>query len=262
MISLNGVICHPRAFNWYEDSGFRYGYGCFETMRMTGARVPRLSDHMQRLCHSLTALGMDAYSPDDVATRIERLHHALFDGDDTPKICRVHVTGGAIDVEPGFSCTPCEIIRISPMPPSTGCVDVMPSISFQSVTPWWFMQHKTMAYAPHIHYLKSATAWPIYVDDADRVMDATIYAVGVMVNHDVFLADHPYQLPSIAKAYFIRHKKARAMAITRQDCQTADAIVGCNAVRGMTLLACHNEAARSSIEATMTTMNASLFDLR
>ena len=42
MISLNGLICPESEFDWLYDSGFRYGYGCFETMRFTKNTIPFL----------------------------------------------------------------------------------------------------------------------------------------------------------------------------------------------------------------------------
>ena len=58
MINLNGSICSQSSFNWLQDSGFRYGYGCFETMLMVRRNVPLFDYHYTRIAQSLDALGL------------------------------------------------------------------------------------------------------------------------------------------------------------------------------------------------------------
>ena len=90
-ISINGHIDNPNAFHWLHDSGFRYGYGCFETIRLIENHAPLFDHHQRRLIQSLRdfSIEYDATGLYDRILRLSAYHNH-------PDICHVHVTGGSL----------------------------------------------------------------------------------------------------------------------------------------------------------------------
>ena len=234
MISLNGRICTASAFDWLGDSGFRYGFGCFETMYYNG-RIRFFNDHIARLNASLNTLGMTCpYDPPPIHTFITDLATAI-GGEPRPQVCRLYVTGGAMGLTPGTTATATVIIAFAPLPDSP----IHKGVHTMLVTPHDFYRFKYMAYAHHIQALQSAPTWPIYVDDTHRIIDSPLFSIGVIQNDRMVFATHPYQLPSVSKTALLTHLDSEwvcqqplyADALTQ-----ATTIVGCNALKGVVVL--------------------------
>ena len=80
MINLNGKVTDDKSFDWLSDSGFRYGYGCFETMRCVNGEVLLLDYHYNRLISSLQAMTISYSTPKKtLSARIQALYDALND---------------------------------------------------------------------------------------------------------------------------------------------------------------------------------------
>ena len=75
-ISLNGAIVPDHSFDWINDSGFRYGMGSFETIRLIHNQAPLISHHQDRITRSLAEFGID-YHPSGLMARIQALNAAL-----------------------------------------------------------------------------------------------------------------------------------------------------------------------------------------
>ena len=226
LISYNGTLCQPSDFPWIRDSGFRYGYGCFETMRVSIGQVPLFDRHQDRLLHSLAYFSI----PYDASGLHERVLH-LISNTRRNGICHIHITGGPMPLVPGSSPQPTEIISCSALPTA-------------STTTWEFMHdvpndyfnHKSMAYAPHIHSLVQATHWPIYVDPSNVIMDASLFALGCIQNDAIVFAAHTHQVPSVSRDVILSswtHSAIHHQPLSTSQWQTADCRFACNAVRGV-----------------------------
>ena len=228
-ISLNGSIVESTAFNWLNDSGFRYGFGCFETMRCINGNVPLLNYHHQRLSSSLADLGiLFKTSLDDLTTFI----HQLFMNDpsnDSVMVCHAFVSGGNIKIQPGLSAASTLVLSLSKLPAQT----INNDISFQHVTPHAFYRMKGLNYAHHIQELTKATGWPIYLDEQLHVIDGSIFAIGIVNDGAIIFADHPDQCPSVSKQYVLDQGIGRVKKLHQDDILAADACFGCNALRGV-----------------------------
>lgn len=235
MINLNGKVIDAQSFDWLSDSGFRYGYGCFETMRCVNGKVSLLDYHYNRLISSLQALTISYSTPKEtLSSRIQALYDAL-DNAPTTMVCRIYVSGGDLSPIPGFESVPNEIISLQPLsdaPMATG-------YEFKRVTPTEFFKLKSMNYAHHIIELQSSKAWPIYVDHENIVIDSSIFAVGIVLGERVIFAKHEYQLPSVSRQVFLERCSDGLIAhepLTRMDLASSDAVIGCNAVSGIFLI--------------------------
>src|SRR5258707_8778980 len=77
------------------DRGFLYGDGCFETMRVYGGKIFRLTKHIVRLCDGLQRVGIQPPGrPGEIKAMLEELvrHNQVADG-----MARVYVTSGSGD---------------------------------------------------------------------------------------------------------------------------------------------------------------------
>lgn len=249
-ISLNGSIVESTAFNWLNDSGFRYGFGCFETMRCINGNVPLLNYHHQRLTSSLADLGIQfKTSLDDLTTFI----HQLFMNDpsnDSVMVCHAFVSGGNIKIQPGLSAASTLVLSLSKLPAQT----INNDISFQHVTPHTFYRMKGLNYAHHIQELTKATGWPIYLDEQLHVIDGSIFAIGIVKDGAIIFADHPDQCPSVSKQYVLDQGIGRVKKLHKNDILAADACFGCNALRGVVPLK------TSECHPTLTSSVIPLFD--
>ena len=226
MISINGVIEPSNHFDWLSDSGYQYGYGWFETMRFHNGTIPLLDAHQDRLTHSLSCLHID-YEPDGLYDRIISLANALDLTHDAT--CKVYVSGGNVTPTPQFKSSPTEIITFSSMPPH----DFLTQCAFKPIIPSDIFQHKSMAYAHHIQALKTSSQWPIYVDKNRFIIDSAIFSVGMIHGTAITFASHDQQLPSVSRQTIMNQCPNTTHApIHQDDWNSADAHLGCNALRG------------------------------
>ena len=96
-----------------------------------------------------------------------------------------------------------------------------------------------MNYAHHIIELQSSKAWPIYVDHENIVIDSSIFSVGIILGERVIFAKHEYQLPSVSRQVLLDRYSDGSIThepLTRMDFASADAVMGCNAVKGICLI--------------------------
>ena len=167
--------------------------------------------------------------PYDASGLHERVLH-LISNTRRNGICHIHITGGPMPLVPGSSPQPTEIISCSALPTA-------------STTTWEFMHdvpndyfnHKSMAYAPHIHSLVQATHWPIYVDPSNVIMDASLFALGCIQNDAIVFAAHTHQVPSVSRDVILSswtHSAIHHQPLSTSQWQTADCRFACNAVRG------------------------------
>ena len=234
MINLNGKNCDNASFDWCSDSGFRYGYGCFETMLCINGQVPLFDYHYQRLSNSLTTHQISSFSePSIFVERIQSLYKELNPPSDR-MICRIYVTGGSVTLTPGFDIKPNEIITFQPIPATAP----LTSYEFRRVTPTEFYKMKSMNYGHHLIELRSSEQWPIYVDHENYVIDSTIFCVGVILDDRLIFAKHPYQLPSVSRQAILDRVDSSMVThqpLTQMDVINADAVVGANAIKGVFL---------------------------
>ena len=74
-VFVNGRLLRRRSARIdYQDRGFRYGDGVFETIRVAGSRPYRLGYHLSRLTASLDMLGIPAPRWDIGTTVIDLIH--------------------------------------------------------------------------------------------------------------------------------------------------------------------------------------------
>jgi len=225
MISINGTISNIDAFHWLKDSGFRYGYGCFETMRFSNNTIRHLDLHAHRLTHGLQTLGID-YEPLGIHDRIHSLATHLQIS--TPQTCHIFVTGGPVLPTPNLSPMATEIISFSPMPAG----DFSHTCEFLTIQPSAYFQLKSLSYMHHIQALRTSNHWPIYVDSDDMIIDASIFSIGI-INHDrITFAKHPHQLPSVSKQVIMRDCNCDHRPIQKSELAEAPVMFGCNALRG------------------------------
>ena len=235
MISLNGLICDSSKFDWIHDSGFRYGYGCFETMRFYNNTVPFFDYHYNRLSQSLIDIGITYQTPkQQLLNRIEALFNAI-QFKEEEMICRVYISGGNVHLQPDFETNSNEIITLQPIINSP----VNYGIEWVTFSPDKFYRLKSMNYAHHLLHLKSTEEWPIYVDNDDVVIDSSIFAIGIIKNDELIFAKHNFQLPSVSRQIILEN--IHDISITYQplrkiDLTNADSIIGCNAIKGLFLL--------------------------
>jgi len=231
MINLNGSICSQSSFNWLEDSGFRYGYGCFETMLMVKRNVPLFDYHYTRIAQSLDALGISNFnSKVTVLQHIQNLYDAQLPEEET-QVCRLFISGGQVSISPQFKAKPTEIIRIDPMLQTT----LPKQFEFKRVTPHDFYTLKSLNYAHNIIHLKTAYDWPIYIDNEENVIDSAIFAVGIIKNNELIFAKHDAQLPSVSRQFFMdnaQHLPIKFQLLSKDDIDQSDAVIGCNAIKG------------------------------
>ena len=225
MISINGSVTSEETFNWLLDSGFRYGYGCFETMLFKDNTVPLFDYHYARLIESLSTMGI-AYSisQDTLLHRIHDLVNAL-QLSEPELICRIYVSGGSISLVPNFQSSCNEIISIQPVQRTP-----LPNqFEFMNVTPNEFYRLKSMNYAHHIMALKESHSWPIYLDGT------LIFAVGIVREKMLIYAKHDYQLPSVSRQFILDQYSSIANhePLTRSDFDTATTVFGSNSIRGL-----------------------------
>jgi branched-subunit amino acid aminotransferase/4-amino-4-deoxychorismate lyase len=225
MISINGTISKLDAFNWLKDSGFRYGYGCFETMRFSNNTIRHLNLHAHRLTHGLRTLGID-YDPSGLHDRIHGLSTHLTIS--TPHACHVSVTGGPVLPTPNFLPMATEIISFSPMPPA----DFSKTCELLSIQSSEYSQLKSLSYMHHIQALRTSNYWPIYIDSDDMVIDASIFSIGMIVHNRIIFAKHPHQLPSVSKQVIMRDYDSDHRPIQKNELAQAPVLFGCNALRG------------------------------
>ena len=238
VVSINGTHCSSTNFDWLRDSGFRYGYGCFETMRMINGKLPLFDKHEARLNRSLNHFGIN-YSSVGLQERVLALLSKL---KQPTGICQVHVTAGPLHMAPGFTATPTEIISHAPLPSSSSW-----NWCFFPISPHEFYQHKSMAYAHHIHALSKCSYWPIYTDSADMIIDSSIFSLGFITANTITFAKHDYQLPSVSRQVITESWQYGGMThkpITTNDWLASDVRFGCNAVRGVFELKTPDEPSR------------------
>jgi len=235
MINLNGKNCDNASFDWCSDSGFRYGYGCFETMLCINGQVPLFDYHYQRLSNSLTKHQISSFSePSIFVERIQSLYKELNPPSDR-MICRIYVTGGSVTLTPGFDIKPNEIITFQSIPATASPM----SYEFRRVTPTEFYKMKSMNYAHHLIELRSSEEWPIYVDHENYVIDSTIFCVGVILDDRLIFAKHEFQLPSVSRTFFLDQAKEFPIfhkELKRVDLMSATAVIGCNALHGLFII--------------------------
>jgi branched-subunit amino acid aminotransferase/4-amino-4-deoxychorismate lyase len=233
---INGQLSNPDAFDWLNDSGFRYGYGCFETMRFLNGTVPLFDRHHHRLMASLAQYSI-AYDSQGLLDRVIDFM-ALAHPDGGSAVVNVHVTGGCLAPSPGAVPTATEIISTAAMP-----MPCSPMWERCFIEPSEFIPCKSMAYASHIHALVTAKHWPIYVDSNQQVVDSSIFAIGCIYNNIIHFAAHERQLPSVSRQVILEtfHEAVYA-PLTFKEWSQADAQFGCNAVRGIVPLVGLNQA--------------------
>lgn len=225
MISMNGTISNTSAFNWLKDSGFRYGYGCFETMRFSKNTIRHLDLHAHRLTHGLKTLGID-YDPAALQDRIHSLATHLQIS--TPQTCHVFVTGGPVLPTPKHLPLATEIISFSSMPAS----NFSNTCELLSIQPSEYFQLKSLSYMHHIQALRASNHWPIYVDSNGIIIDSSIFSVGIIDHDRIIFAMHPHQLPSVSKQAIMRDFDCDHRPIQKNELMQAPAMFGCNALRG------------------------------
>jgi branched-subunit amino acid aminotransferase/4-amino-4-deoxychorismate lyase len=228
-ISLNGAIVPDHSFDWINDSGFRYGMGSFETIRLIHNQAPLISHHQDRITRSLAEFGID-YHPSGLMARIQALNAALPPVSTQDLAVRVTVTGGQMIPTPNTQPNSTEIITITPIAPLPASPMV---IEFKSVTPTWFFKHKSLAYADHIRYLSQSRHWPVYLDDTHHIIDSSIFAIGIINNNHVIFSTHTDELPSVSRQQLLTLPNVTTAPLSPEDLTTADAIIGCNALRGV-----------------------------
>ena len=225
MISLNGDICLPESFHWLKDSGFRYGYGCFETMHFSNHQITLFDLHMSRLKQSLEGMGINA-SIDGLKDRVLALANALKIS--TPQACHVFITGGDISPSPKLSAKATEIISFSPLPTNT----FSKRCCFLTVETSDYYKFKSLSYTHHIQALNTSNDWPIYVDTKNTIVDSAIFSIGMIVNDTIIFAEHKHQLPSVSKAGINQLLNCHSQPLTKDMLENANVIFGCNALRG------------------------------
>ena len=197
-ISINGTITEPNTFDWLSDSGFNYGYGAFETIRLHKGPPLFLNKHIQRLNNTLTNLHIPiTYTTDEWQTHIVAL--ATKTNQDTGVI-KLYVTGGNTPITPNITPVPQHIIRLLDIP-NTVCN----TYTTVTVTPDIWFQQKSLNYAHHAMHCTQTQHWPIYIDQTtDTIIDSAIFSIGLIKNETIIFPTHPLQLPSISRQILIK----------------------------------------------------------
>lgn len=105
-----------------SDVGFRSGIGVFETLRVEGARVLGLSQHLARLVDGARRLDVTIHA-DDVRVALATLVRDAREGTEADLVARVTVTGGALTASanwpprPGGGATLAITLHIAPSLP-------------------------------------------------------------------------------------------------------------------------------------------------
>ncbi|MEK9727170.1 MAG: aminotransferase class IV [Candidatus Margulisiibacteriota bacterium] len=231
-INLNGKNCKPSSFDWLHDSGFRYGYGCFETMLMNNENVPLFNYHFKRISESLHSLGiLDFNKQETILQHIQSLYDAQHHEEES-KVCRLFISGGQVSISPKFQSKPTEIISIDSMIETP----LPKQFEFKTVTPHDFYTLKSLNYAHNIVHLNTASHWPIYIDNQENVIDSAIFAVGIIKNNELIFAKHNTQLPSVSRQFYMDNAQNITIlnqTLTRDDIEKSDAVIGCNAIKGI-----------------------------
>lgn len=232
MINLNGINCKSASFDWLQDSGFRYGYGCFETMLMIKRNVPLFDYHYTRISQSLDVLGISDFNNKETVLEHIQNHYDTQLPEKETQVCRLFISGGNISASPNFQSKPTEIVSIHPMVQTP----LPKQFEFKTVTPHDFYTLKSLNYAHNIIHLKKSSHWPIYVDNEGIVIDSAIFAVGIIKNNELFFAKHDSQLPSVSRQFFMdntQHLPIKLQPLNTHDIDQSDAVIGCNAIKGI-----------------------------
>lgn len=231
MISLNGTICNASTFDWLNDSGFRYGFGCFETILIKNQKIPLFDYHYRRLEQSLKQFKIPFNSSKETLMRRIFDLYAALKLQDGQYICRIYITGGASSPMPQFEVFSNEIISIQRF---TKKFTQTPFV-FKTVSPHEFYKFKSMNYAHHLIEIKDSFEWPIYVDSKDRIIDSTIFSVGIIKNKQLYFAKHDYQLPSVSRQALMDLYPSLVFEkkLTKSDILNADVAFGSNAIQGI-----------------------------
>ena len=229
-IILNHSICDSTAFNWLKDSGFRYGYGCFETMLCFNGTIPLIDMHYDRLKSSLASIHIPLTTQKkEFIDQIKALFLAV-DNQQATMTCRIYVSGGNIQPLPQFDIKHNTIITLDPLIESP----IKHSYEFKRVTPSEFFRLKSMNYAHHLIELSQSASWPIYIDHENAVIDSSIFAVGIVVSDRIIFAKHNDQLPSVSRQFLLQNNDLYShKLIKKMDIDNATAVFGCNAVKGV-----------------------------
>ena len=102
-----------------------------------------------------------------------------------------------------------------------------------------FYKFKSLNYAHHLIELNQSHHWPIYIDNENCIIDSTIFAIGIVQNESIIFAKHPFQLQSISRQVILDRYSSHS--VTHQqlfcdDLKNADAVIGCNAIKGVFIL--------------------------
>lgn len=218
-----------------DDRGFAYGDGLFETMRAAGGDLPWWPAHWARLAHGAARLG---FALPGEARVLDALRGMLAPGD---AVARLQVTRGPgpRGYAPDPAATPLWSVAVSAPPPSKPRIALRWCSTRLAIQP-------VLAGLKHCNRLEQVLAraeWSAVESDIDEglMLDTEGLAVCATAANLFVLREGVWLTPPIDRCgvrgvcrdWLIDAADAREERLVRADVEHAEALILCNAVRGI-----------------------------
>ena len=222
-----------------SDRGLAYGDGLFETMRVHGGRVPWWDAHWERMAHGAGRLRLRLPERGLVEQQMQPLLAAA--DDDAGCVIKLVVTrgSGGRGYQPPLDSTPLWILSRHPVPPPppTGGLQLR----------WCAMRlalQPALAGLKHCNRLEQVLArgeWTDPAIDEGLLLDMEGNVVSATAANLFVLRDGGWHTPpvdrcgvaGVCRAWVLSASGARDTRMGVADVEAADAVVLCNAVRGI-----------------------------
>ena len=240
VVSINLRLCDSDAApSCLYDSGFLYGYGLFESVRVFKQKTPLLPYHLMRFFNSAAALGIAIeWSKDAIS---EAVYDLLQSTPEPHGLLHIYLTAGDRDFsKPGFSFGPATLIMTTrplsisnpptPMPAHCQLID-HPRGPLDC--------HKTLSYLSNVLLsTQSPNSCPILQEPDGTLLETPTSAIGFQRGNTLFFSDHPFILPSVSVQHIESLAPTYGFTTTRTRLSvdlldTVDGIFACNAVQGI-----------------------------
>jgi len=225
---LNGALVEPSDAAVSIDSvAVRFGEGLFETMRGVGATVPRLADHLARMCRSADALGIPIAPRAELETAVATAVNAC-----PAPHQRVRLTAA-----PGLVLAEATKATSIAGGPGAAVAVVVPSTWFPGRA---IAEHKTLSYGGYRYAARRAeaagAAVALLADQAGRLGEADIGNLFAAIDGELMTPPVEGLLPGIARATLLAGGLARESHLTPEAMAAATELFMTNSVRGVTAL--------------------------
>ena len=222
-----------------SDRGLAYGDGLFETMRVHGGRVPWWDAHWARVSHGAQRLRLGLPDRALVEQQVRALLAAA--DDDTSDVIKLIITrgGSGRGYLPPVDSTPLWILSRHPSPPPSrsGGLHLRWCTTRLAIQP-------ALAGLKHCNRLEQVLArgeWHDRGIDEGLVRDMDGNVVSATAANVFVLRDDGWHTPpvdrcgvaGVCRAWVLSASGARETRMGVAEVETADAVVLCNAVRGI-----------------------------